>query len=198
MRLAHPLILLAVTLLAAPALHAQNAPTAPDTPAASSAPQDEAARWDSLTQLAEQGVEVETYRADFKQEKITPLLRDPIESSGTIRVAGGVSRWDTLEPYPSTMMVAQGELRLYYPEQKTLEIYDLGERLDAMAASPIPNLDLLREAFSLEAVDRSDDAVKLRLLPREEELEGKRQRRPRHPRPGPRRPHRHRDHRRGR
>ena len=133
--------------------------------------EDEAARWQSLTDLADQAVEVETYRADFTQEKITPLLRDPILSSGTIRVAGGVARWDTLEPYPSTMLISQGELRLYYPEQKTLEVYDLGERLDAMAASPIPDLELLRESFSLESVERGDEAVQMRLLPREEELQ---------------------------
>lgn len=139
--------------------------------ATSRAQEDEAARWDSLTGLAEQQVRVETYRATFKQEKITPLLRDPIESSGTIRVAGGVSRWDTLAPYPSTMLISEGELRLFYPEQQTLEIYDLGERLDAMAASPVPNLALLRESFGLESLAQEDGAVKMLLLPRDEELQ---------------------------
>ena len=135
------------------------------------AQEDEAARWQSVSDLADRAVEVETYRADFTQEKITPLLRDPIESSGTIRVAGGVARWDTLEPYPSTMLISEGELRLYYPQQQTLEVYDLGERLDAMAASPIPDLELLRESFSLESVERGNEAVSMLLLPREEELQ---------------------------
>ena len=147
--------LLALLLTAAP-LHAQ---------------EDEAARWQSLSDLADRAVEVETYQASFTQEKITPLLRDPILSNGIIRVAGGVARWDTLLPYRSTMLISQGELRLYYPEQQTLEVYDLGERLDAMAASPIPDLELLRESFSLETVERGDEAVQMLLLPREEELQ---------------------------
>ncbi|MEO1237397.1 MAG: hypothetical protein AAFX76_11475, partial [Planctomycetota bacterium] len=81
------------------------------------------AGWQELGRLADAAPPVESYAADFVQEKFTPLLREPIVSRGRVRIAGGTSRWDTEAPYASTMLIAGGELRLYYPEQNTLEVY---------------------------------------------------------------------------
>ncbi len=133
--------------------------------------------WEALAELAERAGPIDTYRADFVQEKFTPLLRDPIESAGQVRMAGGISRWDTREPYPSTMLIRAGELRMYYPRQQTLEVYHLGDRLDAMAASPVPDLAELRRHFAIETFHETDAegdpeeaALYVSLRPRTEEM----------------------------
>ncbi len=115
---------------------------------------------------------MESYVAEFSQQKFTALLRDPIESEGRVRIAGGVSRWDTQPPYASTMVVADGELQLYYPEQSTLEIYDLGDRLEAMAASPVLEVGVLQEYFTLAESNWNADRTRLELvlLPRQEQM----------------------------
>ncbi|MEL7087824.1 MAG: hypothetical protein AAGL98_05180, partial [Planctomycetota bacterium] len=83
--------------------------------------------WDELIGLSAGRDVVTTYAADFRQEKFTPLLRDPIVSTGRVVMraekapGGGGSRWDTRDPYASTMIISAGQLRLYYPEQNTLE-----------------------------------------------------------------------------
>lgn len=138
----------------------------------------EDAGWAQLEALVEQAGVVETYQAAFTQEKFTPLLVKPIVSQGTVRIVGRRSRWDTVEPYPTTMLITGGGvLQMYYPQQKTLEIYELGDRLDAMAASPVPDLGQLRQSFRIDAVSQvagEDDApplLRVELIPRNDDLE---------------------------
>ncbi|MEM1109383.1 MAG: outer membrane lipoprotein carrier protein LolA [Planctomycetota bacterium] len=128
--------------------------------------------WSELEALAAGREPVKTYVADFRQEKFTPLLREPIESTGRVRIAEGVSRWDTDPPYASTMLIADGELRLYYPEQQTLEVYGLGDRLDAMAASPVPDLAVLRQHFTIDASSwtKGNERYTLTMRPKSEEM----------------------------
>ncbi|MEM8739434.1 MAG: outer membrane lipoprotein carrier protein LolA [Planctomycetota bacterium] len=145
-------------------------PAAPGGPAAPPAASPDP--WAPLENLAQGRDPVRTYAADFTQEKSTPVLRDPLVSHGQVRVTPGLSRWDTDRPYPSTMLIAPGELRLHYPDQNVLEIYPLGQRLDALAASPVPDLAVLREHFTLASLEtRQDpDALTATLLPRSEEV----------------------------
>lgn len=133
---------------------------------------DDARAWDELEALSKRAEPIVTYAADFRQEKFTPLLRDPIESHGRVRIVESVSRWDTEAPYASTMLLADGELRLHYPEQNTLEVYELGDRLDALAASPVPDLDVLRQNFEIESSEwtHGDKLFTLTLLPKTEQL----------------------------
>lgn len=139
----------------------------------------DASPWDELVALSESRPEVKTLSADFRQEKFTPLLRDPIVSRGRVVMLSQTadtdagSRWETLEPYASTMVIAAGELKLYYPQQQSLEIYDLGDRLDAMATSPVPDLAVLRDNFSLESSTWNDDrsVLSLSLLPKSEAMQ---------------------------
>lgn len=133
---------------------------------------DDDSAWAELHQLIRTQDPIVTYSADFRQDKFTPLLREPIVSYGRVRIANGVSRWDTDEPYASTMLIADGALKLHYPQQKTLEIYELGDRLDALAASPVPDLAVLRENFEIESSVWTDDhqRLALTLLPRTEQM----------------------------
>lgn len=134
------------------------------------------AGWDELAALADGREPIQTYAADFRQEKFTPLLREPIVSHGrvvTLDGEDGGSRWDTSAPYTSTMVIARGVLHLYYPEQKTLEIYDLGDRLDALATSPVPDMAVLQDNFTLESSDWNADRtlLSLVLLPKNEQMQ---------------------------
>jgi outer membrane lipoprotein-sorting protein len=87
-------------------------------------------------------------------------------------------RWDTTKPQASVLYIDPREARLYYPEQKALEIYPLDSRLGELAASPLPRLSALRERFSFEQVpvtELSSSAdpttfVALKLTPIEESL----------------------------
>lgn len=150
---------------------------------------DDHAAWEELENLAQQRDPITTYAADFRQEKFTPLLREPIKSTGRVRIAegialgdnasggdtsggGGVSRWDTEAPYASTMLIAHGELKLHYPEQQSLEIYELGDRLDALAASPVPDLAVLRENFEIDSSGwtKGNQLLSLTLLPKSDAM----------------------------
>lgn len=130
----------------------------------------EAERWARLDYLSALAEKIDTYSAAFTQEKFTPLLREPVVSQGRVQVAGGVARWDTAQPYASIMMAEGGQLKLYYPDQATLEIYDLGDRMDQMAGSPVPDVAKLRAFFTLEELTITDDALMMVLLPRSDEL----------------------------
>lgn len=135
------------------------------------------AAWAELESLSEHREPITTYAADFRQEKFTPLLRDPIRSTGRVRIAEGedgrgVSRWDTQAPYASTMLIADGELHLYYPEQQSLEIYELGDRLDALAASPVPDIAVLRVNFEIDSSGwtKGNKLYSLTLLPKSDAM----------------------------
>lgn len=114
----------------------------------------------------------------FRQEKHTPLMRKPLVSSGLIRVKGSVMRWDTEKPSPSIMRIDDKEIRLYYPGDKTLEIYRLDQQMARMAASPLPRLSILQEHFDFAEIPQSDMLPKsdparylaLRLSPKDASL----------------------------
>jgi len=152
---------------------------------------DQDAAWVELESLSANREPITSYAADFRQEKFTPLLREPIRSNGRVRIAegdasgdgtsggasggvsgGGVSRWDTEAPYASTMLIADGELKLHYPEQQSLEIYALGDRLDALAASPVPDLAVLRKNFEIAGYGwtKGNKLFSLTLLPRSDAM----------------------------
>ncbi len=91
-------------------------------------------------------------RANFRQEKHTPLLRRPMVSTGTVLVRGERARWDTREPRPSTMTLAAGEIRIYYPDARVVEIYQAQGEMREVAASPLPRLKDLRERFEIREI----------------------------------------------
>lgn len=129
-----------------------------------------------LALLDEKAAKITDLSATFTQEKHTAILRRPLVSSGTVRVRPPLVRWDTDRPHASKMLVSQKEVRIFYPDQATVEIYDLAGQLGQLAASPIFRLAALREHFTIErAAPREGEKpvagrVELRLTPRAQAL----------------------------
>ena len=134
--------------------------------------------WAKLRDVDARAAHVRTLAANFEQQKYTPLLRKPLVSQGRVRISGPLMRWDTQQPQPSVLLIDQRKARVYYPAQKTLEIYPLDKRLGELAASPLPRLDALRARFSFNQIsvselDRSADpkrSIALALTPTEASL----------------------------
>src|SRR6185437_13247139 len=72
------------------------------------------------------------------------------------RINGSTMRWDTQQPDQNVMVIDPHEAKIYYPAQKTLEVYPLDQRLGELAASPLPRLDVLRSRFSFEQIPAAD------------------------------------------
>ena len=138
----------------------------------------DAALWAKLTEIDSRAGRIQSLSADFEQQKFTALLRKPLVSTGHVRVKGSTMRWDMLEPAPGVLFIDEREARVYYPAQKTLEVYPLDKRLGELAASPLPRLAVLRERFSFEQIRSSDLGqpndpkrfVALRLVPTDASL----------------------------
>lgn len=130
----------------------------------------------TLALLDEKAAKITNLSATFTQEKHTAILRRPLVSSGTVRVRPPLVRWDTVHPHASSMLVSQKEVRIFYPDQATVEIYDLTGQLGQLAASPIFRLAALREHFTIErAAPREGEKpvagrVELRFTPRAQAL----------------------------
>ena len=144
------------------------------------------ALWQQLQTIDQQLADIDTMQARFIKRKHTPLLKRPLTSEGTVRVKGRMMRWDTHEPHPSVTLLRDGELRLYQPQDKRLEIYPLEQRFAMFGASPQPRLTELVQRFASEQQppgelfeslkegkesDRlADRYLALRLVPKDETL----------------------------
>ena len=131
-----------------------------------------------LDDIDARAAKIKDFTADFRQDKFTALLKKPLVSSGKIRVAGPVIRWDTDKPEPAVLLSDGKEVRMYYPSQKLLEVYPIDQRLGDLAASPLPKLATLRGHFSIERTDakafpklpKGREVLALRLVPSDEAL----------------------------
>lgn len=121
----------------------------PSNPNQSKQPVADAKLNEILEDVDRRGVQVISLRAAFRQEKRTAMLNKPLVSSGKLAIKGDHTRWDTLEPHRSTMTIDPQSLRIHYPEQSVVEIYDLGDDYRQFSGSPIPRLDKLRQAFDI-------------------------------------------------
>jgi outer membrane lipoprotein-sorting protein len=96
---------------------------------------------------------------------------------------GSVVRWDTETPEPTVLHSNGREIRMFYPRQRVVEIYQIDKRITDLAASPLPRLAALREHFRIEpaspnavaGVDASNqpgggERVAIRLIPTDEFL----------------------------
>ena len=163
----HRPALLGVALLLTCASHAADAPAREDLP-----------RWAQLQAVVAKLPKITSLRAKFKQERTSALLAEPAVSTGTFVARGVQSKWDTQGDNPSVMMVDAGDgkragsMRVYYPAQKTLEIYPLDARFAAAMAGPSPDLKLLQEHFTLDALkeDAKTHALTLELAPIQADL----------------------------
>ena len=130
-----------------------------------------------LEDLDARAAKIKDFTADFRQEKFTALLKKPVVSTGVVRVAGSVIRWDTKKPAAAVLYSDAKQVRMYYPDQKLLEIYTIDQRLGDLAASPLPRLKSLREHFSVERSDgksftppKDREVLSLNLVPIGESL----------------------------
>lgn len=160
-------ILLACALLFACASHAADA-----------APRKDAPRWAQLQAFVAKLPKITALRAKFRQERASALLAEPAVSTGTFVARGMRSKWDTRGDNPSVMAVDAGDgrhpgsMRVWYPAQKTLEVYPLDARFAAAMAGPSPDLALLKEHFSLDvlAQDAQKHTLTLEMAPLAEGL----------------------------
>ena len=98
-------------------------------------------------------------RADFEQRRHTPLLKKPIISSGVVMSKDDRVRWDTVAPRASSIVMAAGEIRMYYPADKLLEVYPVGEGFKDLAGAPLPRLSVLKRRFDIAPLTPKDLGV---------------------------------------
>ena len=76
-----------------------------------------------LDEIDQRVAKITSLRADFEQQKHTPMLKQPLVSAGSLMVKGDKVRWDTRTPRPTAMAISGGEIKIYYPEAQVVEIY---------------------------------------------------------------------------
>lgn len=113
---------------------------------------------DQLGRIDRAAAGIKDMTARFEQRKFTALLTKPLISSGLVRSAGSVVRWDTRQPAAIVLYANQAELRLYYPDQKLEEIYPVDQRMSDLLNSPVPRLSTISGHFTIEAADSGDVA----------------------------------------
>lgn len=146
-----PFMLLVPLLLAAQA----PSPATPAAPAAAPAsrPADvDPAAWQRMLDIDARAGKIADLTADFEQQKFTAMLKRPLVSSGVVAVRGANMLWQTRKPEPSMLQIDPREVRIYYPAQKTIEVYQVEQRLGQLAASPVPRLAVLREHFDFAPI----------------------------------------------
>ena len=164
-------------LLISALLALQPAQPKPDAPAATApAPKsdDLSARLDALDKKI---AAIKDLSADFEQQKKTALLKKPLTSSGTIKLKGDKTRWDTTKPHPTVMTIDAKEVRIYYPQQKTVEVYPVQGEMAKLASSPLPRIPVIREQFDIAEIKATDidanatgDLLALSLTPKSNAL----------------------------
>jgi outer membrane lipoprotein-sorting protein len=111
---------------------------------------------DQLRQVDDAAAHIKDLTAHFEQRKYTALLTEPLISSGQVRSAGSVVRWDTQEPSAIVLYANRTQLRLYYPDQKLEEIYAIDRRMSDLLSSPLPRLSTIKEHFTIEVAGADD------------------------------------------
>lgn len=128
-----------------------------------------------LVAIDERAAKIEAIRADFVQEKQSPLLADPVITRGTIAAMGANVLWTAKEPEPAQTHIGPAQLQIFYPRQNVVEQYTLTAETSALSASPLPRLEALEKSFEIaadagEGLDVKAGQVALRLTPTKPEL----------------------------
>lgn len=106
-----------------------------------------------LNDVDRRAVQVQDFTARFEQTRHTALLKKPLVSHGLVRMKGSTVRWDTEAPEPAVLHSDGREIKMFYPRQKSLEIYPIDRKLTDLAASPLPRLAALRGHFAIEPIE---------------------------------------------
>ena len=118
-----------------------------------------------LVAIDRRASEIEAVEAQFIERRYTTLLRAPMESSGTIRAIAGMVRWDTTTPARSTTIITESEVRIFYPDDPLLEVWELTSRIGQLASSPILQIAALRDLFEIAHAGGKPGFVTLMLTP---------------------------------
>lgn len=144
-----------------------------------SAPATQAAASDfdrQLDSLNGKTLQTSDLRAHFKQSKRTPLLTDPLVTEGTVLAMGSTALWRNEGPDEVRTQIKDHRLKMYYVKRHLVEDYPIAGRLEELAASPLPRLEVLRSLFTLSPDDGQNLAgaasnfVFVRLDPRSDDL----------------------------
>jgi outer membrane lipoprotein-sorting protein len=115
--------------------------------------------------------------ADFQQQKFTAMLKKPLVSSGRVLVRGSAMLWETSKPQATSLAITADEVRIYYPAEKTIEVYKIEQKLGQLAASPLPRLETLLKHFTFEPLPLAEmgetnaaDFLAMKLTPSQPEL----------------------------
>lgn len=128
-----------------------------------------------LVAIDARAAKIESIRADFVQEKQSPLLADPIRTKGKLAASGANVLWTASEPEPAQTHIGSSRLEIYYPKQNVVEQYELSDEMASMSASPLPRLEALQQSFEIvadagEGLSIGEGEVALRLTPIKPEL----------------------------
>ena len=150
----------------------------PPTSAPTSQPANiDPAAWQRMLEIDRRAGQIQDLIADFEQQKFTAMLKKPLVSTGRVFVRGSAMLWDTLKPEPNVLQITDRDVRIYYPRQKTIEVYQVEQKLGELAASPLPRLAVLQQHFTFEPIEVGEmgetDAQKffaVRMTPSDAEL----------------------------
>jgi len=109
-------------------------------------------------------------QADFQEQRVIRLMKNPVQSSGTVWFqTPNKFRREVKGTSPSTTVSDGRNLWIYYPNFKSAERYPLGKGspLDATVAAinSALNLENIESSFNVTAA-KSDNGHELQLLPR--------------------------------
>ncbi|MAE67865.1 MAG: hypothetical protein CMJ18_26725 [Phycisphaeraceae bacterium] len=127
--------------------------------------------WKRLEVIDRRGRGIRDLAANFEQRKHSPLLKKPMISRGQVRSRGPVVRWDTKRPSRSVLVVDRKLVRIYYPDQKIVEIYEVGAMPAGPDLLPWPRLAWLAEHVEIERLESLDaKRVELHFAPKDEAM----------------------------
>jgi outer membrane lipoprotein-sorting protein len=112
--------------------------------------------WERMKSIDHAAAQIADLTADFVQQKSTALLKNPMVSTGTVWARGSKMLWISRTSEPTFMQLDEKQLTLFYPDQKTAEIYPLSSQLAQLAASPVPRLADLLEHFKFAVASSRD------------------------------------------
>ena len=109
--------------------------------------------WSRLSTLLEQRPDT-PLQGRFEQERESPLLAEPIRSTGRFALADGLVRFDTETPYPSVMLIEAESVTIYYPEENAAERYPLGTDHGPLGALMRGDLAALQTQYQLALTEQ--------------------------------------------
>ena len=119
----------------------------------------------SKVQLKYSGIEA--LHGDFRQDSYVAALDEQESSSGEMWFGKpGKMRWVYTKPRPQVVVIGQGTLWLYQPENRQVVIDDIGNvLLSSLPVSFMMGLGNLSKDFDLKGACQGPEGVILRLVP---------------------------------